>query len=108
MAAVDSGSFGGEITEQRAFAGAASGRIFEAAQEIVTLRASFGQTEQRIEDGLGVAAAETTALQLGRRDIAGRDPYEAATEFTALEGQLQSLYTVTARLSSLTLTNYLR
>ena len=37
-----------------------------------------------------------------------RDPFEAATEFAALEAQLQSIFTITARLSSLSLTGFLR
>ena len=108
LAAVGSTTFGGSIIEQRAFAQDASGRLFDANRDVVTLRASFGQTEERIIEGLDAAEAEITTLRLARVDVAGRDPYQAATEFSALEGQLQSLFTVTARVSSLTLANFLR
>lgn len=38
----------------------------------------------------------------------GRDQFEAAGELKALEAQLQASYTITARLSDLTLTNFIR
>ena len=108
LAAISETSFGGNTPEQRSFAAEAAGRLIEANSDVITLRAFLGQSEERIAGGLSEAEAEISVLRRARNDLAARDPYEAATEFTNLEGQLQTLYAVTARLSSLSLTNYLR
>ena len=54
------------------------------------------------------AAAEATALGLAREALIGADPYEAAAALEAAETQLETLYTLTARISRLSLVNFLR
>ena len=46
-------------------------------------------------------AAEGSALQIARNDLIGADPYETATELEAVYGQIETLYTVTARIAQL-------
>ena len=45
--------------------------------------------------------------EIARLGIVSMDPYDAATALTEAESQLDTLYTVTARLSRLSLANYL-
>ena len=80
----------------------------DSAGGLVRLRAELGAAQERISVAQDAADAESNTLQRTRNDLAGVDQYEAATRFTALEAQLESLYTVTARLSALSLTNYIR
>ena len=60
---------------------------------------------------LGASArngAETSALEIARTDILAIDPYRTATELQSTETRLETLYTLTARLSRLSLSEYLR
>ena len=79
-----------------------------ARQDLIVLRADLGFVEQRIETGLVGAAGRRAALELAWNAATLRDPSEAAAEFQALETQLGTLYSVMARLSGLTLANFLR
>lgn len=45
---------------------------------------------------------------MARVNMISADPTDAATAFQALELQLQTVYTVTSRLSELNFLNYLR
>ncbi|MEM0924182.1 MAG: flagellar biosynthesis protein FlgL, partial [Pseudomonadota bacterium] len=64
--------------------------------------------EQRIEVARVRNLSEEEFLSRARLSIIGRDQFEAAAEFTALEAQLESIFQITARLSGLTLNNFLR
>ena len=108
IVAADTTAFGGDRIEQQAFMAEAARRLRDTAGAVIEIRALFGQSEERISDGLDAAETERSVLRMTRNDLVGKDPFVAATEFTALEGQLQSLYTVTSRLSALSLTNFLR
>ena len=80
-----------------------------AARDAVTAReADLGVAQERIEAASVRNEAEATLLDIARNRFIARDPFEAATEFAALEAQLQSIFTITARLSSLSLTGFLR
>ncbi|MHA3979936.1 flagellin [Halovulum sp. GXIMD14794] len=85
-----------------------AGQLVAAEQAVTGLRAALGSDEERIAQAKETTEAERNALARSRNDLVGVDQYEAATRFAEVEGQLQSLYTVTARLSGLSLTNYLR
>lgn len=75
---------------------------------ITELRAETGALQSRVEqDGVRNATARTS-LDLARADLLSVDPYDTATRLESTRIQLETLYTVTARLSSLTLANYLR
>lgn len=88
--------------------GEASRRSLAAREDVIDVRASVGIAEERFQNASIRNEAESTFLSAALNRILARDPFEAATEFTALETQLQSVFSVTARLSSLNLTNFLR
>ena len=48
------------------------------------------------------------ALDIAWNDATSRDPFDAATEFQAVEQQLERVFAVTARMSRLTLLDFLR
>lgn len=103
------GGFAGATTSTRlAVMGEAGQRGLTASAGIVTLRGEVGVAEERLETAKIRGSAERTFLQTARNNIVARDPFEAATEFNALEQQLQTIFEVTARLSQLSLTNFLR
>lgn len=63
------------------------------------------QNIERIDQGF---ATEATLVSSTLSKLLGRDQFEAAAELQALEGQLEASYTVTGRLGSLSLANFLR
>lgn len=77
-------------------------------QEIVGLRGTVGSSQQRIDDLTARNAAEKTALEYARAEFLAVDPFEAATKLEDVQFRLQGLYTVTARMSDLSLVNFIR
>jgi flagellar hook-associated protein 3 FlgL len=75
---------------------------------IVQLRATVGSAEARVEDAAARLSARGTALEIARNDMSVADPYETATKLQNVQLQLETHYTLTARLSRLSLTEYLR
>ena len=76
--------------------------------DLLALAASLGTAEEGIVVAQTGAAAEKTSLEIARNSILSVDSYEAASKFQAMRSQLQSHYTVIAKLSQLSLTAYLR
>ena len=84
-------------------------RIIQTARdEITTLEASVGLAQNTIEREALRLNRDLFDAELTIERILGRDPFEVASETQSLEVRLQALYTVTARTSSLRLTNFLR
>lgn len=83
-------------------------RLIAATDGLTGIRAALGSDQARIEEALGRGGAERSATEIARARMVARDPYDAASEFQALEAQMQSVYAVTARLAGLSLTNFLR
>ncbi len=82
--------------------------LFVNQQDLTSLRAEVGFVEQRIEDIGTRNAARTTSLSITLNDLISVDPVDIAGELTQAETQLEMIYAVTARLSSLSLMNYMR
>lgn len=92
----------GDLLEQ---AGAAT---MSARESIVQSRALLGLQEQALEDASVRIAARKDMLDLAWNAATSRDPYDAAAEFQVIEQQLERIFLVTARLSNLKLTDFLR
>lgn len=94
--------------EGRAALLADAGRqVAGAATGLIARQADLGLLEETVERAAARNGAETTALSLARSDILSADPYETASALTQAEASLQNLYALTARLSRLSLTDYL-
>jgi flagellar hook-associated protein 3 FlgL len=108
MAAIlDRGTLAGNPAQRAELATAAGAVLLEAADARGALAARIGTAEERIANATTRNSSEATALQIARLGIVSVDPYDAATALTEAESQLDTLYTVTARLSRLSLANYL-
>ena len=86
----------------------AAEKLLSHATGLVDLRATIGATEERISTASAAAEAELSALLQLRNDMELVDPYEAATRLGESTARLEHLFAVTARLSGLSLTEYLR
>lgn len=99
----------GSNHEERADLAQRAGALLQGSQDSrVDLAARIGMVEARIESAAVRNSAEETALGIMRSETGSADPYEAATRLEELRGQLESLYLVTARVSRLSLVDYLR
>ncbi|NNU15362.1 hypothetical protein HK107_03350 [Parvularcula sp. ZS-1/3] len=94
--------------DQRTLLAGGSDIIQTAREDIITEEAGLGLALSSIERE-GERLSRLEGLAISRIESAlGRDPFEAASETQSLEARLQAAYTVTSRLSSLRLTNFLR
>ncbi len=105
---LDEGLFAGQPDLRRDMAGEAAERLLTSAEALTQSRARIGDGEGLVEDARTRIAAERSALELARDEIVAADTFEAAVRLRAAETQLQTLYSLTGRLSSLSLVNYLR
>ncbi|MFT3690566.1 flagellin [Paenirhodobacter sp.] len=82
-------------------------QLLASDDDLSHLRASVGVTEAKISNAQTANKNEETALGLARAELVNVDEYETATALKAVESQMKTLYTLTARLSDLSLTDYI-
>ena len=82
--------------------------LFEASTGVITVRGEVGVLENRLETARTRNSVETDTLAMARAEMVGADPFETATRLQMVQTQLDTFYTLTARLSQLNLTGYLR
>lgn len=98
----------GSQEERDKLAQAAAERTLSAEARITDLRAIVGVAEARFAERKNQYENEEAALLAIYHSKTVRDPYEAASQLKELEAQLDASYLLTARLSNLSLANYLR
>lgn len=107
-ALIDKGFLAGQEGEREQLLEAASLGLIAASSDRSLLMARLGTAEYQISSAKARNAAEGTSLQIARTGMIEADPYEAATRLKDLESRLDAFYTLTARFSRLSLTEYLR
>ena len=107
-ALLDRGALAGNAEERARLAQRAGQELLKTEDARITLATRIGAAEAQIEAARTRNGAEEAALGILRSDIGSIDPYEAATRLEAARSQLESLYLVTARVSRLSLTEFLR
>lgn len=81
--------------------------LIASGNDMAALRARIGTTEAQISDAATRNSAESSALDIARTGLIAADPYDTATALEAVQTQIETLYALTARLSRLSLTDYL-
>ena len=94
--------------EQRALATAGAQRVYSSEAEMISLRARLGAQEARIEETRVASEATRASLEIEYGRIVEADPYRTATELETMNTRLETLYLLTARMSRLSLTEFLR
>lgn len=79
-----------------------------AQSQIVGVQARVGLAQEQIEGWSIRTQTERSGAEFAKSQLLSVDPYETATRLEAAQFQLESLYTVTARLSQLSLVNFIR
>lgn len=82
-------------------------RGFGAADEVTAIAARIGEDEQRLDEAGTRRTAQRTTFATARNALILADPYDTATLLQSVQQQLELHYTATARLSRLSLANYL-
>ena len=102
------GVFGGDQTAQAQLAQTAGEALVSAQNGAAQLAAHLGTVQARIGDADVSNQAQITSLKIAQLQMIAVDPYEATTLLQQAQTQLEQLYTITARMAQLHLTNYLR
>lgn len=106
-ALLDGGLMAGDKTARGQIAERAGNWILTAEPGLTALRAELGTAEARIDAAAVRNTAEGSALAIARNTLIGADPYDSAAELEAVQTQLETLYTLTARIAQLSLADYI-
>lgn len=107
-ALVDAGALAGDQTGRALLLRRAGEGLLAAGDAVIATQARVGMTEARIAAAATRNAAEASALGIERNRIVAADPFETATALEAVQTQIETLYNLTARLSRLSLADFLR
>lgn len=107
-ALLDFGVLNGSPDERATLGRAVGERLLTAKNDLVDVQAEIGVAQERISRAEAQNSAELASYELAKSNITSADPYETAAQLQSVEAQLRTLYTVTGRLSDLSLVNYLR
>ena len=91
-----------------ALLGQAGQRLVQGSTLITQLQAELGMKQEIVQQAVSRNTAETSALSIARSDMLSADPYETASALAQTQTSLQNLYALTARLSQLSLTDYIK
>ena len=91
----------------RALTQAAGERMVAAEGGLISAAGNLGVQEGIAAKLRTANCAESSTLSLARNNLVLVDPYETATALKEVEANLETLYTVTSRLSKLSLMSYL-
>lgn len=99
----------GMTNENKALLAQKTGEMMSAAQgELITLGAKIGITEKRIEEAQTRNVDALFAYERIQAQLVGNDPERNVIELQAAQTNLETLYTITSRLSELSLVKLLR
>lgn len=107
-AMVAEGALTGDLPGQAALLKTAGQSLLASGLGLASLQANLGSTEGHIATVTARNVAEVTALGIARNELVATDPFETAHELETVKTQLETLYAVTARLSRLNLSDFLR
>lgn len=97
----------GNVEEQGRLIKAAGAAVVRADEALISVQASQGVLEERVEIAETRNAAERATLMMARNAIRSADPYETSTALTDIQAQIETLYSITARLSRMSLADRL-
>jgi flagellar hook-associated protein 3 FlgL len=102
------GALAGQPAARQDLAQRAGTALLVAQSDLTYLSARVGANEAQVEDANTRNLAESAALALTLNNLLSVDPYEAATKLQESQTQLEKIYVITARMSRLSFTEYMR
>ena len=82
-------------------------RTFAATDSLRQIASRIGEDEQRVEEITARQSAQRSTIAMARNALVAADPFDTATFLQSVQQQLELHYTATARLSRMSLANYL-
>lgn len=107
LALLERGVLAGDEEARTELARSAGDGLISSSSPRAKLMASVGTTQAQIIAATTRNGAEEAALGIARAGIVTADPYDAATQLEALQTRLEALYLITARVSRLSLSEYI-
>lgn len=107
-ALIDDTSVALTVQQKRELMDSAGVSLLGFQDGLTAIRAEVGVSQERIDRIATRNSAERTSLEYAKGTLLSVDPYEAATKLEEVQFQLQSLYTITARMSDLSFVNFIR
>ncbi|MGJ8609941.1 MAG: flagellin [Octadecabacter sp.] len=101
-------AFGLDVDVQQELQMQSAVDLLSTASDVVGLQASLGFAQGRVEEGSVRTSAQESSYGIARNELVSVDQYETASDLQSVQLQLETHYTLTARLSRLSLTEYLR
>ncbi len=83
-------------------------RLLTGQDSLIRVQADLGFNQERIETAETNISAQRSSLQMTQNEFLTVDSADVAGKLQAVQVQLEMVYTITARLSQLSLANYLR
>lgn len=96
------------LDEKKDLIAVAGERLLLDQDALIETRANVGFNQERIENAIANNSAQRSTLLMTQSDLLAADSTQVAGELQAVQVQLEMVYTITARLSQLTLANYVR
>lgn len=106
-ALLQGGTLSGSRSERAELARHSGEALATNATARAALSGHLGLSQQRIAEAESRNSAEASSLEIARNAMVSVDPYDAATRLQDAETRLETLYALTARLSRLSLAEYL-
>lgn len=107
-ALLEGNAFAGDVGERVELSRGAAMKLLNAQDDMTDLQARIGGTEAAISRAQARSGAERAALEIARSGLIGADPYEAATRLETAQTQLETLFALTARVSRMSLVDFIR
>ena len=107
-ALLDRGALPGNAQARADLARKAGENLVNSQTSRADMAARLGTAEGQIAAATARNGAEMSALQIARSGITDVDPYETASKLEATRQQIETMYALTARLSRLSLVDFLR
>ncbi len=96
------------LNEQKQLMETAGERLLTGQDNLTSVRADVGFNQERVENVMAENSLSRSSMLMTQSDLIGADQTEVAGKLQAVQVQLEMVYTITARLSQLTLANYVR
>lgn len=107
-AVVAGGAFASDSNAQMQMLAAAGQAMVDSKEGLLDLRSAVGVSQYTLENAKAARVAEHDTLDLSRNAIMGIDSTAVTSRFQALETQLNTIYTLTARLGDLSYVKYMK
>lgn len=106
-ALVSEGALAGDLSEQTLLMKNAGDQLLSVGDRQTKVRANLGSVEAHIESISTQTTTEISALEIVKAELLSVDLYDTASELEAVQTQLETLYALTARMSRLSLVDFL-